>query len=74
MNVHSERLSKVSKRLALSGRQFVRATKFREGSGGLKVCLNFFAYEGSFHDSLYSSLKFSGSIKGLLDRLFPLSL
>ena len=50
MNIHSERLRKGSKSLPLGGRQFVIATKFRKGQGGLKIPLNFFAYDGWFHD------------------------
>lgn len=51
MNVQSERLSKVSKCLALSCRQFVTATKFCKGSGVLKVGLDFFAYDGCVHNA-----------------------
>ena len=50
MNIQSERLSKGSKCLALSGRQFVLCTKLGKGEGVLQVRLDFFSYDRFFHD------------------------
>ena len=63
MEIQSSRLRKVSDGLALTGRQVVISRKFRKGQAGLQIRLNFFSYDGCFHDSGSHTVHMCGTRK-----------